>query len=453
MSSSKWKPYPNYTESNFEFIPKYPSHWELKRMQWIGKFSASGIDKKSVETESDCLMVNYTDVYGNETAEIHSNQDFMKTTATSQKIVEHYLEKGDILFTPSSETADDIGVSAVAIEDMPGIVYSYHLTRFRPSIPLGVDFSRFFCNSVPVLSQLSAVTRGTTRKILSREDFNTLNILVPPDEERRKIGHFLSEKNKQITASIKLLESKLALLEEKRSVLITQAITQGFNPNMDMKNSGISWLGDIPSHWSLSKVGYLSKIISKGTTPSTLNREFVPQGIKFLKAENIHYDGSVSALPNFYIDEETDKLLKRSRLKSNDILMVIAGATTGKCAILNSDFIPANTNQAVCFIRLNDTRISKFIQSWLSCELIQEQIKQDSVQSAQPNLAMEEIRNFVCPLPPIDEIEHITNRIIEFTNIISNSKSILEKQINCLIEYRESLISAAVTGKIDVRSL
>ena len=78
MSASKWNSYPNYTESNSEFIPQYPSHWELKRMQWIGKFSASGIDKKSVETESDCFMVNYTDVYGNETAEIHSNQEFMK---------------------------------------------------------------------------------------------------------------------------------------------------------------------------------------------------------------------------------------------------------------------------------------------------------------------------------------------------------------------------------------
>ena len=171
--------------------------------------------------------------------------------------------------------------------------------------------------------------------------------------------------------------------------MITEIVTKGLNPDVLMKDSGISWLGEIPSHWSVSKVGYLSKIISKGTTPSTLNREFVPKGIKFLKAENIHYDGSVSALPDFYIDNETDNLLKRSRLMSNDILMVIAGATTGKCAVLNSDFIPANTNQAVCFIRLKDTRISKFVQAWLSSELIQEQIKQDSVQSAQAKVYSE----------------------------------------------------------------
>ena len=75
QAASRWKPYPNYTDSNSEFIPHYPSHWEFKRMQRIGKFSTSGIDKKSVESESACLMVNYTDVYGNETAEIHSNQE------------------------------------------------------------------------------------------------------------------------------------------------------------------------------------------------------------------------------------------------------------------------------------------------------------------------------------------------------------------------------------------
>ncbi len=196
-------------------------------MQWIGKFSASGIDKKSVETESDCLMVNYTDVYGNETAEIHSNQELMKTTATVQKIAEHQLEVGDLLFTPSSETADDIGVSAVAVEDMPGTVYSYHLTRFRPSIPLGVDFSRFFCNSTPVLSQLSAVARGTTRQILSRDDFNTLKVAVPPAEERKKIGDYLSKKTKQITLSIQHLENNLSLLEQKRSALIKTSSHQG----------------------------------------------------------------------------------------------------------------------------------------------------------------------------------------------------------------------------------
>ena len=122
----------------------------------------------------------------------------MKTTATSQKIAEHHLKKGDILFTPSSETADDIGVSAVAVENMSETVYSYHLTRFRPSIPLGVDFSRFFCSSTPVLSQLSAVARGTTRQILSRDDFNTLNVAIPPKEEREKIGHFLDEENDAI---------------------------------------------------------------------------------------------------------------------------------------------------------------------------------------------------------------------------------------------------------------
>ena len=93
MPASKWKPYPNYTKSKFEFIPQYPSHWELKRMQWIGKFSASGIDKKSVESESDCLMVNYTDVYGNETAEIHSNQELMKTTSTSERLPNITLRK------------------------------------------------------------------------------------------------------------------------------------------------------------------------------------------------------------------------------------------------------------------------------------------------------------------------------------------------------------------------
>lgn len=444
MSASKWKPYPNYTESNFEFSPQYPSHWELKRMQWIGKFSASGIDKKSVETESDCLMVNYTDVYGNETAEIHSNQELMKTTATVQKIAEHQLEVGDLLFTPSSETADDIGVSAVAVEDMPGTVYSYHLTRFRPSIPLGVDFSRFFCNSTPVLSQLSAVARGTTRQILSRDDFNTLKVAVPPAEERKKIGDYLSKKTKQITLSIQHLENNLSLLEQKRSSLILQAITKGLNLDAPMKDSGIDWIGEIPQHWDSKKVKFVSKMFRGKFGHRPRNDPKLYDGdYPFVQTGNV-------ARANKYITEYTQTLNDLGRSVSEEfpagtIVMAIA-ANIGDVAILTFD---ACFPDSLIGFNPNPDMNQEYV--YYSLSALASELDKVASQSTQQNLNIELVGNLMIPTPPETEQIIIGKYISEIEQTSSHSKEKIETLISKLMEYRTALISAVVTGKIDVR--
>jgi type I restriction enzyme, S subunit len=444
MSASKWKPYPNYTESNFEFSPQYPSHWELKRMQWIGKFSASGIDKKSVDTESDCLMVNYTDVYGNETAEIHSNQELMKTTATVQKIAEHQLEVGDLLFTPSSETADDIGVSAVAVEDMPGTVYSYHLTRFRPSIPLGVDFSRFFCNSTPVLSQLSAVARGTTRQILSRDDFNTLKVAVPPAEERKKIGDYLSKKTKQITLSIQHLENNLSLLEQKRSSLILQAITKGLNLDAPMKDSGIDWIGEIPQHWDSKKVKFVSKMFRGKFGHRPRNDPKLYDGdYPFVQTGNV-------ARANKYITEYTQTLNDLGRSVSEEfpagtIVMAIA-ANIGDVAILTFD---ACFPDSIIGFNPNPDMNQEYV--YYSLSALASELDKVASQSTQQNLNIELVGNLMIPTPPETEQIIIGKYISEIEQTSSHSKEKIETLISKLMEYRTALISAVVTGKIDVR--
>jgi type I restriction enzyme, S subunit len=434
MMTSKWKPYQNYTKSNFEFIPQYPSHWELKRMQWIGRFSASGIDKKSVETESDCLMVNYTDVYGNQTAEIHSNQELMKTTATAEKISEHHLEKGDMLFTPSSETADDIGVSAVAIEDMPGIVYSYHLTRFRPSISLGVEFSKFFCNSNPVLSQLTAVTRGTTRQILSRDDFNTLNVAIPPKEERKKIGHFLSEKTEQITASITHLEKNLSLLEEKRSALITQAVTKGLNLDVQMKDSGIEWLGEIPEDWVVGKIKHYCQNLNYKRLPLSAEDRSYRQG------EYDYYgaSGVIDRIDDYLFDESTVLIAEDG---ANLVLrnLPLAILAEGKYWVNNHAHI----------LKPNDGAY----RYW--CELLESQDFNPHISgSAQPKLTADAIMNYFVAVPSdINERIAIQDFTISTNGIYLPLIKKIRENIQFIKEYRTALISAVVTGKIDVQSL
>ena len=241
------------------------------------------------------------------------------------------------------------------------------------------------------------------------------------------------------------------LLQEMRQAIISEAITKGLDKNVKMKDSGVEWIGEIPEHWEVKKVKYLTSIISKGTTPSTVGKNTFEKGeVRYLKAENIK-DNTLYYEPEFFIDQETHNLLKRSQLKENDILFVIAGATIGKVAILRKHFLPANTNQAVSFIRINRLGNSGFTWYWLQTSKIRKLIWLSAVQSAQPNLSMEDLGNLPILYPPLDEqcsiCSYLNKKTFEIDSLISN----IQTQINKLHEYRQSLISEAVTGKIDVR--
>ena len=150
-------------------------------------------------------------------------------------------------------------------------------------------------------------------------------------------------------------------------------VTKGLDPTCgDETRRGWSGLGKIPKvHWEVKRIKYLASLISKGTTPTTIGREILDEGkIRFIKAENI-VDTQIELKPEYYIDEETNRLLRRSQLKENDLLFVIAGATIGKVSLVKLNDLPANTNQAISFIRPHEKELPEFIYYWLQSDNIQ----------------------------------------------------------------------------------
>ena len=160
------KPYPEYKKSGLPWVERVPEHWRVERLGALGRFSASGIDKKTVSGQPLVKMVNYLDIYRNPTHELWAKMRRMVVSCPEEKKRIHNAEQGDMFFTPSSETTEDIGWSAVAMEDLPETVYSYHVIRFRSHEPIDLLFRRFLCNNAFVLNQFSRASRGTTRKIL-----------------------------------------------------------------------------------------------------------------------------------------------------------------------------------------------------------------------------------------------------------------------------------------------
>jgi type I restriction enzyme S subunit len=218
------------------------------------------------------------------------------------------------------------------------------------------------------------------------------------------------------------------------------------------KDSGVEWLNEIPKHWHFKRVKDLTKIISKGTTPSTEGETYTNSGVRFIKAENVNENGKVADNPVYFISEETNKILKRSQLKANDLLLVIAGATTGKTAVIQEVQLPANTNQAVCFLRLKKEEQKESLRYkyyFINSSSFQSLIWLYAVTSAQPNLPMAILGRIDFCYPPLKEQTQIANYLDVKTTAIDKKVKLLQQKIKHYKAYRKTLINETVTKGLD----
>lgn len=192
--------------------------WNRKTLGDIGEFQTSSVDKLSVEGESEVFLVNYMNVYRHENINTETLKNLQVATAKDTQLVSNNLKKGDILFTPSSETPSDIGHSVVIFEDLENCVYSYHLMRFRPKIEIDILYSHYFCNIPSVLNQLSKLATGSTRFTISVKSFSSIEIDMPCLKEQAKIASFLSALDKKM----ELTNSQLEKTKEWKKGLLQQ---------------------------------------------------------------------------------------------------------------------------------------------------------------------------------------------------------------------------------------
>lgn len=353
------------------------------------------------------------------------------------------LQNNDVLMTKDGT----IG-KLLFVENLPGPAsLNSHLLLLRPLMnKYYPKYLYYQLHSQPFLNHVEVTKTGTTFFGITQESTGEYRIILPPLSEQKTIAAYLDKKTVLIDETIRKKKRLIELLEEERTAIINHAMTHGVNENVKLKPSGVEWLAKIPANWEVKRIKHVAKVISKGTTPSTEGMAFNNSGsIRFIKAENI-VDDMIVSMPAFFIDEETNNALKRSKLQEKDILLVIAGATIGKVAMLRDDFLPANTNQAVCFIRLAKG-VHRFVWRWLQSSHVKNLIRRNSVQSAQPNLAMQDIANFFIPFPPLKEQHEIVAYIDKKLHEKEKVTSRILQEIQFLEEYRTALINEVVTGK------
>ncbi|HCE2835759.1 TPA: restriction endonuclease subunit S [Vibrio parahaemolyticus] len=443
--AGRYKAYAEYKNSGVKWLGNIPTHWNVSKLKRYCQVTDGSHHSPKIEVDGK-PFVSVTDVGENsinfESSKKISVDNYVRLVREGCK-----PKIGDVLLTKDGT----IGRACIVKKDMPDFVILSSLGLLTPSKLVSETYLYYYLVSGINIDQMNSLIHGSALRRMTISKIDDLVFCFPEKQEQQKIANFLDHETAKIDTLIAKQEKLIELLKEKRQAVISHAVTKGLNPQAPMKDSGVEWLGEVPEHWTVGRVKNLAKLISKGTTPSTIGGDFIDEGIRFLKGENIGKSLFVNPSPTFYISEEVDAQLSRSRLQENDVLVIIAGATTGKASILTKELLPANTNQAVSFIRPKKAIYSKLITLWFSTEFAQRIIWMGAVQAAQPNLSMENLGNLPIVLP--DEVEiapllnEIDKKVEQFDALIIKANSAIE----LMKERKTALISAAVTGKIDVR--
>jgi type I restriction enzyme S subunit len=355
------KPYPEYKESGSPWLGKVPGHWETRPA--FGAF-APNYERNRGMKEKTVLSLSYGRIVIRPVEKLHG---LVPESFETYQI----LNPGDIVLR-TTDLQNDHTSLRVGMVRIRGIITSAYL-GLRTKQGVIPDYGFQFLNVWDTSKAIYEYGSGL-RQNLDFSHFKRMPVALPPPAEQAAIVRFLDWANGRLEEAIRAKRKVIALLNEQKQAIIHRAVTRGLDPNVPSKDSGIPWLGRIPRHWEVMPVKRCSSVISKGTTPSTEGRDTLEVGpIRFLKAENIS-GGLIVNNPLVFIDETTHNILRRSQLEQNDVLFVIAGATLGKTAIVHAEHLPANTNQAVAFVRPNRRVVPEFLALWLQSPRITEQI-------------------------------------------------------------------------------
>ncbi|WP_296331476.1 restriction endonuclease subunit S [Reyranella sp.] len=431
-----------------EWLGDIPEHWHVRRLKHVCQVTPSNVDKKSHEGETAVALCNYTDVYYNDT--IVADMNFMPATASDDQIAKFTLRAGDTIITKDSETADDIAVAAYVPNDLPGVVCGYHLSIVRPLAGTHGAFVKRFFDSSYAKSCFAVRANGLTRVGLSQYQIDNVILPVPPSTEQALIATFLDCETAKIDALIAEQQRLIELLKEKRQAVISHAVTKGLNPNARMKPSGIEWLGDIPEHWAITPLKWLTDPKRPIMYGIVLPGPDVSEGIPILKGGNVK-PSRMNLQSMARTTPEIEAPYARARLKKGDLVYSIRGSI-GDCEPVPTELEGSNITQDVARVAV----VAGVCASWVRWALLSAAVREDlasgSLGAAVRGINIFDLKRADIPTPPLDEQIAIADYVGGENSRIEKLSAGAQHAIDLLRERRAALISAAVTGQIDARA-
>lgn len=434
------KPYEKYKESRIPWVDELPVAWEEFRLRYLGALDAGGVDKKINEGESLYKSVHYMDVYGGSLRNIFDSPNYLIVSATPQKRDKCILRKGDVLFTTSSETPNDIGHSCVIGEDLNDTLFGYHLLRLRVTDKIDFQFRKYLFGANYLRTWFSYRAVGMTRYGISNIDFADARIMIPPIDEQKKISNYLDQKVSQIDDLIQNKQELIDLLKEQRISVICSAVTKGIDSTAEMKDSGNEWLGYIPSHWKVVPAKALFSQ-SKETRHETDVQLTASQKYGIISQEDY------MERQNYKIVLADKGLENWKHVEPNDFIISLRSFQGG----LEISYIPGCITWHYIVLKPKAGVEPEYFK-WLfkSPRYIQALQRTANFIRDGQDLRFSNFVQVPLPLIPMDEQKEIAEYLNKETARIDSIIADITEQIEKLKEYRQSVISEVVTGKVAV---
>lgn len=444
--------YEFYKDSGVEWLEQVPNMWEVRTISSLTTKITNGYvgPTRGILVDDGVRYLQSLHIKQNE---IRFNTPYYVTEEWSNEHEKSILETGDVLVVQTG----DIGQVAVVPDEFAGCnCHALIILAPRRDEVSGVWISWVF-NSDFGFHSLMSIKTGALHPHLNCGNVKYLKIPVPPVDEQKAISSFLDVETSKIDGLVSEQRRLIELLKEKRQAVISHAVTKGLNPNAPMKPSGIQWLGDVPQHWTVSRLKYVKARAPNpfvdGPFGSNLkSQHFVENGDVYVIESNFATTGRIEPDKLKTITAEHFETVRRSETKGGDIIIAKIGARFGMSSVLPTLDKPALVSGNSMKLTINDQICDLDFINWQLANLKQLGAMDDIVNAtAQPALSLGGMNGLPILLPSLDEQKEIVVQLGKRLERFDSLEAEAERAIELLQERRTALISAAVTGKIDVR--
>ena len=432
------KRYDSYKDSGVEWIVDTPSGWSQTKMKYVGDYINGYPFKPSDWGDTGRLIIRIQNL-----TKGRGSENFYDGEIDSKYII----KTGDYLFSWSTT----LGLFEWKREEG---VLNQHIFKVELNDILTRKFYYWVIQGV--IKELSNESHGSTMTHLTKDVFGNIRLPLPPLSEQHQIVSYLDTTTSLIDSLIEKTQRKIELLKEKRTSLINKVVTKGLNPNVEMKDSGMEWIGEIPSGWEIKRVKHLIEDdggIKIGPFGSSLKLDtLTDDGIKVYGQGNVIKDDFTIGHRHIPIERfESD--FSQYEIFEGDILITMMG-TTGKSKVFKKEFKRGILDSHLLRLRFKkESFISDlFVTVLQESDYVFHQLRLNSKGSIMEGLNSSIVKELVLMTPPLLEQQQIVPYLDEQTSKIDSSIQMEERKIELLKEYRQSLISSVVTGKIDVRT-
>ncbi len=417
----KWKPYSAYKDSGVEWLGKIPAHWNAVCLKYLARLNYGD------SLPADVRQVGEVPVFGsNGPVGFHSQPNTLRPVL----IIGRKGSFGKINYSDQPCFAIDT---------------TYYIDARNSRSDLRWLFYALLLLRLDAISEDSAIP-GLSRELAHYQRLPSISL-----PEQRAIAAFLDRETVRINALIEKKERLIELLQEKRAAIISHAVTKGLDPTVPMKDSGVEWLGEIPAHWEVKRVRDITELLQTGPFGSQLHSsDYSPYGIPVINPSHLK-DGHIYPDWDCAVNEETYSRLVRHELRKGDIVFARRGQM-GRCALVTEKEAGWLCGTGSLLMRPRITlSVPSFLSKVLSTNGVRDWLLLESVGSTMDNLNTSILSRIPLPIPILSEQQAIVSYLDSQTAKIDALISRIQEGIEKLKEYSTALISAAVTGKIDVR--